>query len=200
MPLGSFARCELPQESSRPPSNNRNEIALSLIVDATDHQQELFMLPFTRVDIMTDVSTENTPAPLPESTPVRGIAGESPTATVNSPYPNGSAEESANEPRQGDDMLVVVFALAERLGSIDVMDAMWPIEERAIEAIDASGLGFLDGNDIGAGEYGICFFGGDWKAMWELLKPIMQTAPVPLDRLEIWPRGASDMSVVSAND
>lgn len=158
------------------------------------------MLPFTRVDIMTNVSALNTPAPLPQSTPVSGIAGESPNATVDDPYPNGSAKESANETRQGDDMLVVVFALAEEFGSIDVIDAMWPIEERAIEAIDTSGLGFPDGNDIGAGEYGICFFGSDWKAMWELLKPIMQTAPIPVDRLEIWPRGASDMSVVSAND
>lgn len=158
------------------------------------------MLPFTSVDIMTNVSTLNTPSPLPQSAPVSGIAGESPNATVDGPYPNGSAEESANEPRQGDDMLVVVFALDDAFGTLSDIDAMWPIEERATEAIDASGLGFLDGNDIGAGEYGICFFGSDWKAMWDLLKPIMHTAPVPIDRLEVWPRGASDMSVVSAND
>lgn len=149
---------------------------------------------------MTNVSTLNTPTPLPKSTPVSGIAGESTTATVDGPQPNGPAKESTDEPRQGDDMLVVVFALDDAFGTLNGIDAMWPIEERAIEAIDASGLGFLDGNDIGAGEYGICFFGSDWKAMWELLKPIMQTAPVPVDRLEVWPRGASDMSVVSAND
>lgn len=149
---------------------------------------------------MTNVSTLNTPTPLPKSTPVSGIAGESTTATVDGPQPNGPAKESTDAPRQGDDMLVVVFALDDAFGTLNGIDAMWPIEERAIEAIDASGLGFLDGNDIGAGEYGICFFGSDWKAMWELLKPIMQTAPVPVDRLEVWPRGASDMSVVSAND
>ena len=81
------------------------------MVDAAGHRRELFMLPFTRVVIMTNVSTLNTPTPLPKSTPVSGIAGESTTATVDGPQPNGPAKESTDEPRQGDDMLVVVFAL-----------------------------------------------------------------------------------------
>lgn len=129
------------------------------------------------------------------------VADWSPRGLKNDQQFDGPpAAEDASEPVRSDDMLVVVYALDEKFATLEFFDAMWPIEEQAIEAIDASGLGFLDGNDTGAGEYSICFFGRDWRAMWDLLKPIMRTASAPIDRLEIWPADATDMSVISAHD
>ena len=123
-------------------------------------------------------------------------SGSTEPMTVNDGLVDDKAEPSA----QSDDMLVVVFSVDDTFASTDFFDAMWPVEERAIEAIDASGLGFLDGNDTGANEYGLCFFGSDWRAMWKLLEPIMRTAPAPIARLDVWPAGAPDMRVVSPDD
>lgn len=85
--------------------------------------------------------------------------------------------------------VLVVFALQDEFGPENLLDVMWPLEDRAMTAIESAGLGYLDGNEVGDSEYSLYFFGDDREAMWKLLEPIMSTAPYPLARVELWPPG-----------
>lgn len=87
------------------------------------------------------------------------------------------------------EVVLVVFALREEFGPENLLDIMWPLEERAMTAIESAGLGYLDGNEVGDSEYSLYFFGDDREAMWKVLEPIMTTAPYPLARVELWPPG-----------
>lgn len=111
-------------------------------------------------------------------------------SAIPAAVPGASASWSADDADLStEDLVVVVFALDSEFGGEDLLDAMWPVEEEALAAIEDAGLGYLDGNDVGAGEYSLYFYGDDRARMWELLEPIMRTAPVPLARVELWPSG-----------
>lgn len=66
-----------------------------------------------------------------------------------------------------------------------VMDLLLETESTADEALQHAGLGFLDGNDIGGHQYELYFAGLDREAMWKVLEPIFQRAPVPWTRVEL---------------
>lgn len=86
-------------------------------------------------------------------------------------------------------MVVAHFSVPQELDAGDLLDAMWPVEERAMIAIEESGLGYIDGNGIGAGEYDLYFYGADHEAVWELLEPILREAPLPLRSVTLRPAG-----------
>lgn len=106
-------------------------------------------------------------------------------ATVASSAP----DEQSGDPYT-DDMVLVAFRLDSNPRDVDVVEQMLPIEQRAIEALDESGIGYYDGNEFGDGEFALYFFGADREAMWKLLEPIVSEAPYPLDRAELWPPGS----------
>jgi hypothetical protein len=88
-----------------------------------------------------------------------------------------------------DEFVTVTFALESEFGDDELLEQMWPIEEQAIEALESAGLGTIDGDDVGGHEYSLWFYGADREAMWDVLEPIMRTAPLPLSRVALWPAG-----------
>lgn len=89
-----------------------------------------------------------------------------------------------------EDAVVVVFTLDSELLDEELLEAMLPIEQEALRAIEDGGLGYYDGNEIGGSEFALYFYGDDRDAMWALLEPIMRKAPLELARAELWPPGA----------
>ncbi len=106
-------------------------------------------------------------------------------AKVPSVTENSSAEESVHQ----EDLVVAVFTLEAEFGSESLLDDMWPVEERAMEALEHAGAGYIDGNEIGDSEYALYFYGTDREVMWSLLKPVLEDAPIPLTRVALWPPG-----------
>lgn len=106
-------------------------------------------------------------------------------ATIPSPQASMVEDDLYTE-----DLVLVVFALDAEFGDENVLETMWPVEQEALIAIERSGLGYLDGNEIGASEYALYFYGDDRAAMWELLEPILRKAPIEIARVELWPPGA----------
>lgn len=90
-----------------------------------------------------------------------------------------------------EDLVLVVFALEAEFGDDRTLEQMWEVEDRAAAALETSGAGYIDGNEIGAAEYALYFYGADREAMWQVLEPIMRDAPIPLTRVELWPPGES---------
>lgn len=86
-----------------------------------------------------------------------------------------------------EDLVLAVFALDAEFGSDSTLEAMWAVEDEAMEALEEADAGYIDGNEIGAGEYSLYFYGTNRETMWEVLKPILEEAPIPLSRVELWP-------------
>ena len=105
--------------------------------------------------------------------------------------PSETTTAIAEASPQLEDLVLVVFSLDAEFGDESTLEEMWPIEDRAIGALEASGLGYIDGNEIGASEYALYFYGTDREALWRLLEPIMRDAPIPLSRVELRPPGPS---------
>ena len=78
-----------------------------------------------------------------------------------------------------------VVDLESSFGDEDLLDIMWPTEERAIAALEPSGVGSIEGNSIGGSEYELYFYGDDRHEVWRLIEPIMRDAPVPVSRVEL---------------
>ncbi|SIT78756.1 hypothetical protein SAMN05880545_1927 [Microbacterium sp. RU33B] len=90
-----------------------------------------------------------------------------------------------------EDLVLVVFALDTEFGDDSTLEQMWAVEDRAAAALETSGSGYIDGNEIGASEYALYFYGTDREDVWQVLEPIMRDAPIPLSRVELWPPGES---------
>lgn len=102
------------------------------------------------------------------------------------PAPTSQAEDDPYT----EDAVSVVFALDADLSHQELLEAMLPIEQEAITAIEDARLGYYDGNEIGESEFALYFYGDDRAAIWKLLEPIMHKAPLELSRAELWPPGA----------
>lgn len=83
-----------------------------------------------------------------------------------------------------EDWVVVVFDTAETM-SLDLMDALLPLELEADEALAADGTGWIDGNEIGAHGYELYFAGESRDAMWAVLEPILARSTHPWARVEL---------------
>ena len=93
-------------------------------------------------------------------------------------------------PLEANDWVVVTFAGTDDEFDLDVMDALLETEGEADEALQSSGAGWIDGNDIGDHEYNLYFNGYDRTVMWGILEPIFADAPVSWSRVEL--RGGLD--------
>lgn len=101
----------------------------------------------------------------------------------------GAADSATEASGYTEDLVLAVFALDAEFGSETLLDDMAPVEEQAMEALEDAGAGYIDGNEIGRSEYALYFYGTDRGAMWKLLEPILEDAPIPLTRVELWPPG-----------
>lgn len=81
--------------------------------------------------------------------------------------------------------VVVTFGGADEALPIGWMDALLPAEMAAVEALETSGLGYIDGNEIGDHGYELYFVGSDRHAVWGVLEPELRDAPVPWTRVEL---------------
>jgi len=81
--------------------------------------------------------------------------------------------------------VVVTFGSAEEEMPAGWMDALLPVEMEAAEALEESGLGYIDGNEIGDYSYELYFVGSDARAMWEVIAPSFARAPVAWTRVEL---------------
>jgi hypothetical protein len=94
----------------------------------------------------------------------------------------GRAAGSTPAPVDGDAWVVVRYAVAD---DDPAMLTLLPVETAADEALQASGAGRIDGNEVGQGDYDMYFVGSDAQAMWAVLEPILAGAPVPWERVEL---------------
>jgi hypothetical protein len=80
-------------------------------------------------------------------------------------------------PAGGDEWVSVLFRQPDT-DPVDLLDALAGTESAAIAALDATGAGMIDGNEIGQGEYELFFVGPDRHRLWEVLRPVFDGAPV----------------------
>jgi hypothetical protein len=86
---------------------------------------------------------------------------------------------------ENEQWVVVTFGGAEEPMPSGWMEALLPVEMAAVEALEESDLGTIDGNDIGQHEYQLYFVGSDAAAMWHVLAPVFEGAPVAWARVEL---------------
>lgn len=84
-----------------------------------------------------------------------------------------------------DAWVVVTFDETTEQFDLGVMDALLETEIAADEALKAAGAGFIDGNEIGDHRYDLYFVGEDPDAMWTILEPIFEGAPLRWSRVEL---------------
>lgn len=80
------------------------------------------------------------------------------------------------EPTVSDDQAVIVSIKTDQLDWDLVMD----LEEKVEDALAASGVGELDGNDVGQGEYNIYMYGPDADRVWEVAEPVISASGFPI--------------------
>lgn len=83
----------------------------------------------------------------------------------------------------GDDWVVVVYAFGDEQPSamLELLDTEMAADAALVEA----GLGWIDGNEIGAESYDLYFAGSDAAAMWDVLQPVLEDAPVAWTSAEL---------------
>ncbi len=100
------------------------------------------------------------------------------------------ASPAASISVEANDWVTVTFAGTNDEFDLGVMDALADTETAADEALQSSGAGWIDGNDIGEHEYNLYFNGYDRAVMWGILEPIFADAPLSWSRVEL--RGGLD--------
>lgn len=117
--------------------------------------------------------------------------------TAMIPEPCRSADASVED---WDEMVIAVFAMGSDFSDA-TLEEMWAVEDEAQAALDCAGMGLVDGTGSGMDEYSLYFYGSDRAALWELLEPIMRTAPLELTRAELWPAGdTADPEIIDLSE
>ena len=98
-----------------------------------------------------------------------------------------------------DSQWVVVTYADDETMPISIMDALKDTELEASAALDRTGVGFMDGNDIGDGEYQLYFGGQDREAVWRIVQPILDRAPVKWDKATLSTSNDDDDPTVLVN-
>lgn len=113
---------------------------------------------------------------------IRDVPAETP---ISAPTPSAidTAEEAVAP--ASDAWVVVTFEDRDVDFDLSLMDAMLETELAADEALATADAGWIDGNDVGAGEYALYFVGADAERMWEILEPVFEEAPVMWTRVEL---------------
>ncbi|MGQ7310185.1 hypothetical protein ACUOFU_00660 [Microbacterium arabinogalactanolyticum] len=107
------------------------------------------------------------------------------TASLAACSSSEPASSEAQVAPPGDDWVVVVFDDTDLEFDLGIMDALLETELAADDALTEAGLGMIDGNEIGDHSYELYFVGGDGEAMWRVLEPVFEDAPVPWTRVAI---------------
>ncbi len=84
-----------------------------------------------------------------------------------------------------EDWVVVSFLDTNERFDSQTMDALLDYEVAADEALRSADAGWIDGNDVGDHQYDLYFNGYDRFEMWDLLKPVFDSAPVSWSRVEL---------------
>ena len=95
------------------------------------------------------------------------------------------SDELLDNETQDYEWVVVSFEETGERFDFNLMEVLLETETAADEALLGSDLGFLDGNDIGDHQYELYFAGSDREAMWKILEPVFERAPVPWTRVEL---------------
>lgn len=88
------------------------------------------------------------------------------------------------------DWVVVIYTLTpgSPAGAMNLLDT----EMAANAALKNAGAGWIDGNEVDAGEYQLYFVGPDRRQMWQVLEPIFASAPLNWSRVELYRTLAED--------
>lgn len=114
--------------------------------------------------------------------PVAALLSAASLAACSSSEPAFSESQVAPP---GDDWVVVVFDDTDLEFDLGIMDALLETELAADDALTEAGVGMIDGNEVGDHSYELYFVGGEGEAMWRVLEPVFEDAPVPWTRVEI---------------
>ena len=93
--------------------------------------------------------------------------------------------ESSHVMEEPDAWVVVTFADTNDRFDLGVFGAMIGYEVAADAALQAAGVGWIDGNEIGDYQYDLYFSGTDSAAMWEVLEPVFADAPLHWTSVEL---------------
>lgn len=93
--------------------------------------------------------------------------------------------ESAQVMEEADAWVVVTFADTSDRFDLEVFGAMIGYELAADAALQAAGVGWIDGNEIGNYQYDLYFSGTDSAAMWKVLEPVFAEAPLQWTSVEL---------------
>jgi hypothetical protein len=100
-----------------------------------------------------------------------------------------------------DNWVVIHFANNDDYMAMDAVDTLVDTEVAADEALQEAGAGFIDGNEVGDYSYDLYFVGEDPSAMWAIIGPVFEAAPMKWTSVELR-HGLEDQSptVISAGD
>ena len=70
------------------------------------------------------------------------------------------------------------FEIPDDMDPVAFMDTTLDFELQADAALQAVDLGYLDGNEIGEGQYSLYFYGPDSTSMWEVIQPPSHELPI----------------------
>jgi hypothetical protein len=85
--------------------------------------------------------------------------------------------------QDGDAWVVVTYAVAA--DDDPAMLTLLSTETAADDALQDAGVGRIDGNEVGQGDYDMYFVGDDAQDMWTVLEPVLASAPVRWQKVEL---------------
>ena len=96
-------------------------------------------------------------------------------------------------------MVKLDFVIPEGMDPVAFMDTTLDFELAADAALQSNDLGYLDGNEIGQGEYSLYFYGPDSTSMWELIEPLTDQLEVPPTRAYLSDSEVQEPMLVTLN-
>ncbi len=114
---------------------------------------------------------------------VRGALGAVVASALLVSACSSDAADPADEPDAGPrDWVVVSYDVPKGDPALMVLLDT----ERAVDrALQRSGAGVIDGNEVGQGRYDLYLVGADREELWDLVEPILADAPVRWTRVEL---------------
>jgi hypothetical protein len=79
-----------------------------------------------------------------------------------------------------------------KLGSADELARLMDLERQLESAIDSSGAGELDGNEVGGGEFVVFTYGPDADALFSAVEPLLRGSPLVRDGFVVKRYGSAD--------
>lgn len=86
----------------------------------------------------------------------------------------------------GDATIMMTFTDLPAADDDAAWDALLSLELEAGDALMAAGMGYLDGNGSDGVVYDVFFMGPDHEAMWQVIEPIYDDAPIAWSTVSMW--------------